>query len=176
MRAGTHIADSRTKHGKLAEADRIGTVANDETLQETIERLQDRLDPAPAAAPVEGVRARRPQGEQLKASIVAIAIAIGVVAVSWQRLFAEGKLPPSSQVFADTIMAGVSDPRIAPTMALWAIPGALVQLLGGSKRQMGVLFATGLLVATPNAGWLVLVGAGIIAADSIMSAGKVIRF
>jgi len=137
--------------------------------------------------------------EQLKASIVAIAIAIGVVAVSWQGLFAEGKIPPSSQVFADTIMAGVSDPQIAFTMALWAVPGALIQLLGGSKRQMGVLFATGLLVATPNAGWLVLaalaarvlwtkyrgergeqelalVGAGIIAADSIMSVGKVIRF
>lgn len=137
--------------------------------------------------------------EQLKASIVAIAIAIGVVAVSWQGLFADGKIPPSSQVFADTIMAGVSDPQIALTMALWAIPGALIQLLGGSKRQMGVLFATGLLVATPNAGWLVLaalavrvvwtkyrgergsqelalVGAGIIAADSIMSVGKVIRF
>lgn len=64
---------------------------------------------------------------------------------------------------------------------------------------MGVLFATGLLVATPNAGWLVLialavrlvwakkrgergeqelalVGAGVIAADSIMSVGKVIKF
>lgn len=137
--------------------------------------------------------------EQLKAAIIAIAVAIGVVAVSWEGLFAEGKLPPSSKVFADTIMAGVSDPKIMLTMALWAIPGALIQLLGGSKRQMGVLFATGLLVATPNAGWLVLValavrlvwtkyrgeqgeqelslvGAGVIAADSIMNVGKSIKF
>lgn len=137
--------------------------------------------------------------EQLKSSIIAISVAIGVVAVSWQGLFGEGKIPPSSQVFADTITAGVSDPQIALTMALWAIPGALIQLFGGSKRQMGVLFATGLLVATPNAGWLVLialavrlvwtkkrgergeqelalVGAGVIAADSIMSVGKVIKF
>ena len=137
--------------------------------------------------------------EQLKAAIVAIVVAIGVVAVSWQGLFSDGKIPPSSQVFADTIMAGVSDPQIAITMAIWAVPGALIQLLGGSKRQMGVLFATGLLVATPNACWLVLaaliarvvwtrmrgeqgeqelalVGAGVIAADSIMSVGKVIKF
>lgn len=137
--------------------------------------------------------------EQLKAAIIAIAVAIGVVAVSWQSLFAEGKLPPSSKVFADTIMAGLNDPQIMMTMALWAIPGALIQFFGGSKRQMGVLFATGLLVATPNAGWLVLialiarivwtkvrgergeqelalVGAGVIAADSIMNVGKAIKF
>lgn len=137
--------------------------------------------------------------EQLKASIIAIAVAIGVVAVSWEGLFSEGKLPPSSKVFADTIVAGLTDPQIMVTMALWAIPGALIQFFGGSKRQMGVLFATGLLVATPNAGWLVLVallarimwtkyrgergeqelslvGAGVIAADSIMNVGKVIKF
>lgn len=61
--------------------------------------------------------------EQLKSSIIAISMAIGVVAVPWLGLF------------------------------------------GGSKRQIGVLFALGLLV-----------GAGVIAADSIMSVGKVIKF
>lgn len=137
--------------------------------------------------------------EQLKAALVAIVIAIGIVAISWQGLFADGKIPPSSQVFADTIAVGISDPQVALTMALWAIPGALIQFLGGSKRQMGVLLATGLLVATANAGWLVLVallvraiwvkrrgvegeqeialiGAGVIAADSLMNVGKVIKF
>lgn len=137
--------------------------------------------------------------EQLKSALIAIVIAIGIVAISWQGLFADGKIPPSSQVFADTIAVGISDPHIALTMALWAIPGALIQLIGGSKRQMGVLLATGLLVATANAGWLVLaallarvlwvryrgekgeqevalIGAGVIAADSLMSVGKVIKF
>lgn len=137
--------------------------------------------------------------EQLKASLVAIVIAIGVVAVSWQGLFGDGKIPPSSQVFADTLAVGISDPQVMLTMALWAIPGALVQLIGGSKRQMGVLLATGLLVATANAGWLVLaallfrviwmkyrgakgeqeialIGAGVIAADSLMNVGKIIKF
>lgn len=133
--------------------------------------------------------------EQLKASIIAIVVAIGVVAVSWQGLFADGSIPPSATVFADTITAGISDPDIAKTMAMWAIPGAAIQLLGGSTRQMGVLFATGLLVATPQAWWLVLIalatrvvwrklrgpddtaltllGAGIIAGDSVFNVGKV---
>ena len=43
-------------------------------------------------------------------------------------------------------------------LLIWAIPGALLQLIGGSKRQMGVLFATGLLLTNPIAGWAVLVG------------------
>lgn len=133
--------------------------------------------------------------EQLKASVIAIVVAIGVVAVSWQGLFSQGNIPPSSHVFAETITAGVSDPHVAATMALWAIPGALIQLVGGSTRQMGVLFATGLLVSTPHAGVLVLialatrviwrryrgeqdttlalVGAGIIAGDSVFNVAKV---
>jgi uncharacterized oligopeptide transporter (OPT) family protein len=39
-----------------------------------------------------------------------------------------------------------------------AIPGALLQIIGGSKRQMGILFSTGLLLVNPIAGWAVLVG------------------
>ncbi len=41
---------------------------------------------------------------------------------------------------------------------IWAIPGALVQLVGGPKRQLGVLLATGLLINNALAGWAVLVG------------------
>ncbi len=33
--------------------------------------------------------------------------------------------------------------------------GALLQFIGGSKRQIGVLFATGLLISFPAAGWAV---------------------
>jgi uncharacterized oligopeptide transporter (OPT) family protein len=43
-------------------------------------------------------------------------------------------------------------------LLIWAVPGALLQLLGGPKRQMGVLFATGMLILFPMAGWAVLVG------------------
>jgi uncharacterized oligopeptide transporter (OPT) family protein len=41
---------------------------------------------------------------------------------------------------------------------IWAVPGALLQLVGGPRRQMGVLFATGTLIVFPMAGWAVLVG------------------
>lgn len=92
----------------------------------------------------------------------------------------------------------VSDPGATVNLVLWAIPGAAIQLIGGPKRQMGILLATGLLIATPNAGWLVLgalliravyrkvrgpqgetelflVGAGIIAGDSIAATAQIVR-
>ena len=50
---------------------------------------------------------------------------------------------------------------MARQLALWAIPGAIVQFLGGPKRQLGVLFATGLLILNINAGWAVLVGVAL---------------
>lgn len=56
-----------------------------------------------------------------------------------------------------TIKSGVSS-NIATQLLIWAIPGALLQLIGGSKRQMGILFATGLLIVNPIAGWAVLAG------------------
>lgn len=135
--------------------------------------------------------------EQLKASILGFAVAIGMVALVWQGLFADGAVPPTSQVYADTIAAGLSDPSVLVNLLIWAIPGAVVQIIGGPGRQMGVLLATGLLVATPNAGWLVLiallvrtlwqrwrgregereialVGAGLIAGDSVHSVGTMI--
>ena len=46
-------------------------------------------------------------------------------------------------------------------LILWAIPGALVQALGGAERQLGILLATGLLIMNPLAGWAVLVGIAI---------------
>lgn len=135
--------------------------------------------------------------EQLKSSILGFVVAIGMVALVWPTLFADGRVPPTSRVYADTIQAGLSDPSVLVNLLIWAIPGAIVQLVGGAERQMGVLLATGLLVATPNAGWLVLgallvrvlwrrwrgeegeretalVGAGLIAGDSINSVSRMI--
>jgi uncharacterized oligopeptide transporter (OPT) family protein len=51
--------------------------------------------------------------------------------------------------------------EIARNLALWAIPGALLQLLGGAKRQLGILLSTGMLIASPLAGWAVLAGLAI---------------
>ncbi|MDR6289741.1 MULTISPECIES: OPT/YSL family transporter [Inquilinus] len=95
--------------------------------------------------------------QQLLAAMVAFLVAIVVVFFSWETFFAQDMLPPVDRVYAATIGAGVS-PDVARSLALWAIPGALIQFLGGSKRQMGILFATGLLLAAPLAGWAVLAG------------------
>lgn len=95
--------------------------------------------------------------QQLLAAMVAFLVAIVVVFLSWESYFAQDLLPPVDRVYAATIGAGVA-PDVARSLALWAIPGALVQWLGGSKRQMGILFATGLLLMAPLAGWAVLAG------------------
>lgn len=94
--------------------------------------------------------------QQYISQLVGFAVAVLVVAVAWQPFFSDGRVPPVSKVYVDTIKAGLTDPHTLAMMSLWAIPGALIQLLGGSSRQMGVLLATGLLVATPQAGWLVM--------------------
>jgi uncharacterized oligopeptide transporter (OPT) family protein len=136
--------------------------------------------------------------QQLYSALIGFAVAIGIVALAWRSLFENGQLPPTAIVYADTITAGLTNPDALVTMMLWAIPGAIVQFIGGPRRQMGVLLATGLLVATPNAGWLVLIalavrviwakvrgpkgdaetqliGAGLIAGDSLFSVGRIFR-
>ncbi|WP_413801542.1 OPT family oligopeptide transporter [Streptomyces iranensis] len=93
--------------------------------------------------------------QQYLAQLVGFGVALVVVAVAWKAFFSEGKVPPVAEVYVTTIKTGL-EPGTMTTMLLWAIPGALVQLIGGPSRQMGVLLATGLLVATPQAGWMVL--------------------
>jgi uncharacterized oligopeptide transporter (OPT) family protein len=95
--------------------------------------------------------------QQLYAAMAAFIVAIVVVALTWQGYFAQNLIPPVDRVYAATIRTGIAGPA-ARSMILWAIPGALLQLLGGQQRQLGVLFATGLLIAAPLAGWAVLVG------------------
>ncbi|MGL4289445.1 MAG: OPT/YSL family transporter [Phreatobacter sp.] len=95
--------------------------------------------------------------EQLYASLIAFAVAIVVVGLSWPSFFAQDLIPPIDRVYAAAIKAGVSG-STATSLLVWAIPGALLQWLGGAKRQLGVLLATGLLLSSPLAGWAVLVG------------------
>ena len=59
-------------------------------------------------------------------------------------------------MYAATIAAGTT-PGLAATLMLWAVPGAVVQWLGGPQRQIGILFATGLLILNPIAGWTALI-------------------
>ncbi|WP_243745282.1 OPT family oligopeptide transporter, partial [Streptomyces hainanensis] len=93
--------------------------------------------------------------QQYLAQLVGFAVALGVVVIAWRTFFEDGRVPPVSEVYVATIQTGL-DPDTLRTLALWAVPGALIQLIGGSSRQLGVMLATGLLVATPDAGWMVL--------------------
>ncbi|NRF91924.1 OPT/YSL family transporter [Paenibacillus frigoriresistens] len=95
--------------------------------------------------------------QQYVTGMIAFGVALLTVVFTYKGYFAQNMVPPIDKVYASTIKAGAS-PEIAMQLLLWAIPGAIVQLIGGPKRQLGVMFATGLLIATPNACWAVLVG------------------
>lgn len=95
--------------------------------------------------------------QQLIAAMIGFVLAIPVVLLAYRGYFAQGMVPPVAKVFASTIKAGIQ-PEVAHAIMIWIIPGLLIQWLGGPKRQLGVMLATGLLIANPLAGWAVLVG------------------
>ena len=87
-------------------------------------------------------------------------VAILMVGFVHQFYFAQDLVPPVNRVYVATIKAG-TNPEVAKYLLLWAIPGAIIQFIGGPSRQLGVLFATGLLIKSPKAGITVLIGLGI---------------
>jgi uncharacterized oligopeptide transporter (OPT) family protein len=95
---------------------------------------------------------REGRRQQYLAELLGFVVAAVFVWLAWERYFQADLLPPVDRVYATTIAAGAS-PQLARSLLLWAVPGAVVQLLGGSSRQMGVLLATGLLILNPAAGW-----------------------
>ncbi len=95
--------------------------------------------------------------QQLLAAMFAFLVAAVVVFVSYKGYFARGLVAPVAKVYVATIKAGSSS-AVAWALFLWAIPGAIIQFLGGPRRQLGVLLATGLLIPFPAAGLAVLAG------------------
>ncbi|CAK8743055.1 hypothetical protein SODG_006236 [Sodalis praecaptivus] len=98
--------------------------------------------------------------QQLLAAMLAFVVAIPVVLFVFQDYFSRGQVPLVAKVYVAAINAGVSA-DIAKSLLIWAIPGAIIQLIGGPGRQMGVLLATGLLINNLLAGWAVMIGIGI---------------
>jgi hypothetical protein len=49
------------------------------------------------------------------------------------------------RMYIATIEAGAAA-DVAKALLIWALPGAVLQSLGGPRRQLGILFATGLLI------------------------------
>jgi uncharacterized oligopeptide transporter (OPT) family protein len=100
--------------------------------------------------------------QQYFADLVGFGVGLVIVALVWRNYFSQDLIPPVDLVFADTIEAGTAGGTSAILLLLlWAIPGALIQWVGGPSRQMGILFATGLLITFPIAGWAVLAGIAI---------------
>lgn len=95
--------------------------------------------------------------QQLFAELLGMLTAMVIVGIFMWMHFELDELPPISYVFADTVFAGAA-PEMARQMALWAIPGMILQAVGGVRRAMGILFATGLLINNP------IYGIGIIVA------------
>ena len=80
-----------------------------------------------------------------------------LVAIMAGKYFDQGLFAPVDATFAATI----GKPRVRAQVfavkgVIWAIPGAIIQLLGGS-RQVGILFATGLLVGSTINGLTILI-------------------
>ena len=95
--------------------------------------------------------------QQYFAAMFALVVAALTVLVLYRGYFARGQVAPVDKVFVAAIHAG-SSPAVAHALLLWAIPGAVLQAIGGTGRQLGVMFATGLLLTSPLAGWAVLAG------------------
>jgi uncharacterized oligopeptide transporter (OPT) family protein len=95
--------------------------------------------------------------QQLYAAMLAFLIAIPIVWLAHSTYFDQGLVPPVGRVYVAAIKAGAST-DVAWKLLLWAVPGAIIQFLGGPKRQLGVLLSTGLLIPNPLAGWAVLAG------------------
>ncbi|GHV62100.1 membrane protein [Spirochaetia bacterium] len=89
--------------------------------------------------------------QQFHAEFLGVVIGIIVAILSYQRYFNEGLIPPAAKVFAATIQAGTS-PEILKNLLIFAVVGGIIQAIGGTKRQIGVLFATGLLIGSPFGG------------------------
>jgi uncharacterized oligopeptide transporter (OPT) family protein len=95
--------------------------------------------------------------QQLYAAMFAFVIAGVVVLIAYPGFFAQNLVAPVDRVYVATIKAGASS-DVAWSLVKWAIPGAIIQYLGGPRRQLGILLATGLLIPFPLAGWAVLIG------------------
>lgn len=96
--------------------------------------------------------------QQFLSTLLGFAVAFIMVAIIHPSYFSHGMIPPIDKVYVTTIKAGLTNGTIVSSLLLWAIPGALIQLIGGPSRQIGILLATGLLITNPAAGWSVVAG------------------
>lgn len=94
--------------------------------------------------------------QQVNIEALGVIIGVAVVIIFGNMFLAENIYPPISKAFTTAISAG-SNMSLVKELALWAIPGMIIQFAFGNK-MVGVLFATGLILNNP------LYGVGVLAA------------
>ncbi len=95
--------------------------------------------------------------QQVISELIGAFVAVGVTALLMNMHFKLDMVPPVSKVFAATVKAGLN-PEILRQLVVASVFGAVLQFLGGAKKALGILFATGLLIRNP------IYGAGLIIA------------
>ncbi len=82
--------------------------------------------------------------QQWYAELLGFAVAFVMMLIFANNYFGQDIFAPVSRTYVSTIAAGTT-PEIAKWLLIWAVPGAIIQLAFG-HRQVGILFATGILV------------------------------
>ena len=86
--------------------------------------------------------------QQMIAEVIGGIVAIVVTGLLMNMHFRLNMIPPVSKVFAATIKAGLN-PEILRQLLIASVFGGLLQFIGGAKKAIGILFATGLLINNP---------------------------
>lgn len=93
--------------------------------------------------------------QQYYAELLGFGIAFLMMLFFANNYYGQEMFAPVSKTYASTIAAGTT-PEIAKWLIIWAIPGAIIQAAFGSS-QVGILFATGILVGNTLNGVTILV-------------------
>ena len=88
-----------------------------------------------------------------------VIIGIAMVVITAMVLIDSDVIPPMSIFYANTT-ATTANPALIRELALWAIPGAILQFAFGSK-SVGLMLATGLLINNPLYGIVLLASIGL---------------
>ena len=93
--------------------------------------------------------------QQYYAELLGFGVAFIMMFLFANNYFGQGMFAPVSKTYVSTIEAGAT-PEIAKWLLIWAIPGAIIQAVFG-HRQVGILFATGILVGNNLNGFTILI-------------------
>jgi len=94
--------------------------------------------------------------QQFICELTGMIVAVIVVFFSYKMYFSQGFIVPTNKAYVATILAGL-DSSVAKALLLWGIVGAIVQFIGGPHKQLGVMFATGLLISNKFGGFAIIV-------------------